>query len=101
MVYGFLTNLVKTRVLGEVGDETVHLPEHLDVLDHLLAIGFQSTVEVMQVLDTTDLAGSGIEEFGGKRLRQRVTLPTVLLVAADKVVTVLLDHLIEFGNLIR
>ena len=64
VVYGLLSNLVETGILGKVGDETVHLTEHLNVLDDLTAIGLQSAVEVMQVIDTADLAGGGIEELG-------------------------------------
>ena len=54
----------------------------------------------MQVLDATDLAGGGVEELGGDGLRQGVTLAAVLLVAADKVVLLVHNHVVQFRNLV-
>ena len=63
-----------------------------------MAVSLQTTVEVVQVLDTAYLAGSGIEELRGQRLRQRVI--AFLLIAAHQVVAVLLDHAVKLGYLV-
>ena len=100
VVYGLLANLVETSILGQIGDEAVHLAEHLDILDDLTAIGFQATVEVVQVLDAADLARSGVEELCGDGLRQGVTLAAVLLVATDKVVLLVDNHVVQARYLV-
>ena len=99
MLYHLLTNLIKAGILRQIRNITMHLTIHLDILHHRLAIGFQTAVEVVQVLDTAHLPCCGIEEFRGQGLRQRVV--TFLLIAAHKVITLFLDHLIESGDLIR
>ena len=53
----------KTCVLGQVGNVAVHLSIHFDVLHHGLAIGFQATIEVVQVLYPTYFPSRGIEQF--------------------------------------
>ena len=79
MVNDLLANLVKSGVLGQIGDVAMHLSIHLDVFHHVFAVGLESTVEVVQVLDTADFSCCGIEQLGGDGLRQRVV--TFLLVA--------------------
>ena len=76
----------------------MHLTIDLDVLHNLLAVGFQSTVEVVQVLDTADFTGSGIEELGGNGFRYGVV--TLLLIARHQVVVLFHDHAVELGNLV-
>ena len=68
MVYHFLANLAETGVLGQIGNEAVHLAKHFDVFDNLSTIGLQATVEVVQVLDAAHLTGCGIEELCGDGL---------------------------------
>ena len=99
MVYYLLAYLVETGILGQVGDETVHFAEHFNVLYHFEAVGLQTAVEIVQVVDAAYLAGRGIEEFGGDGLRQRVV--TLLLVPGDEVVAVFLNHAVQFWNLVR
>ena len=65
MVYYFLTYLVETGIFCQIGNETVHLAEHLYVLYHITAVGFQPAVEIVKVLNAAHLACRGIEEFGG------------------------------------
>ena len=72
MVYHLLANLVEARILCQIGNVTMHLAIHLDVLHHISAVGFQSAVEVVQVLDATHLAGRRVEKFRGKGLRYGV-----------------------------
>ena len=98
MVYHLLADLVEAGILGQIGDVTVHLTIHFDILHHGLAIGFQSTVEVVEVLDAADLTGCCVEEFRGQRLRNRVV--ALLLIAAHQIIALLLDHPIQLGNLI-
>ena len=88
-----LADLVEAGLLGQVGDVAVHLAIDLNVLDHLLSVGLQSAVEVVEVGDATDLARRGVEEFGGNGLRQGVV--ALLLPARDEVVALLGDHLEE------
>ena len=75
-----LANLVETGILGQIGNIAVHLTIDLDILHHILAIGLQAAIEVVQILDATHLAGRCIEQFRWKGLRDRVI--TFLLVAA-------------------
>ena len=98
MVYHLLANAIETCILCQIGDVTVHLAIHLDIFDHVLAIGFQSAVEVVQVLDTAYLARSGVKQFGGQGLRQGVI--SLLLIARDKVKPIYLDHLKQTRNLV-
>ena len=100
MVYGLFANLIKAGILGQIGNEAVHLAKYLDILDHLIAIGLQTAVEVVQILDAADLAGRGIEELRGDGLRQRVTLTAVLLVAAHQVVFLVHNHVVQLRNLV-
>ena len=99
MVNHLLANLIEAGILGQIRDVTVHLTIHLDVLHHRLAIGLQTTVKVVQVLDAANLTGCRIEELRRQGLREGVI--AFLLIATHQVVTILLDHTVQFGNLIR
>ena len=101
VVYRFFANLGESCVLGKIWNVAVHLAIYLDVLHHVAAIGLQSAVEVVQVVDAAHLACRGIEELGRDGLAQRVTLLAVLLVAGNQVVTFLGNHLVESRNFIR
>ena len=99
MVYGLLADACEAGCLGQIGDVSVHLAVNLDVLDHFAAIGLQSAVEVVQILDAAHSPGCGIEEFGGQCLREWVV--AFLLVAAHQVVSLLAYHAVEGGYLVR
>ena len=92
VVHNLLANLVEASVLGEIRDVAVHLAIDLNVLDDVLAIGFQAAVEVVEVLDAAHLACRGVEELGGNGFRERVALPAVHLIAAHQIVSVLCNH---------
>ena len=64
MMHHFLTNFVKSGILGKVWNIPVHFSIHLNVFDYLSTIGLQATIEVVEVLDAAYLARSGIEELG-------------------------------------
>ena len=98
MVYHFLANLVETSILGQIGDIAVHLTIDLNILHHILAVGLETAVEVVQVLDAAHLAGGGVEQLRRQRLRQRVI--ALLLVAAHQVVLLFLHHTVQFRNLV-
>ena len=70
----------------------MHLAIDLDILHHSLAIGLQTTVKIMQVLNAADLTSRCVEEFRGKGLRNGII--TFLLIARNKIVTFLLNHTI-------
>ena len=50
MMHHLLTDALESGILGQVGDIAVHLAIHLDVLHHLATVGFQSTIEVVQIM---------------------------------------------------
>ena len=97
---GLLADACEACVLGQIGDVAMHLAIHLDVLYHFAAIGLESAVEVMQIVNAAHPACCGVEELCGDGLGQRVALTTVHLIAAHQVVTVLANHSVEFGNLV-
>ena len=98
MLYHLLANLAKTGLLGQVGYVTMHLAIYLNIFHDSLTIGFQTAVEVMQVLDATDFASRSIEKLRGQRLRQRIV--ALLFVATHKVITLLLNHTVQVRNLV-
>ena len=73
-------NLGKAGVLGKIWDVAMHLAIYLDVLDYFAAISLQSAVKVMEIMDSTNLTGCSIEQFGRDGLAERVALLAVLLV---------------------
>ena len=99
MLHHLFTNLAETGILGQVGDVTMHLAIHLNILYHILAVGLEATVKVVQVLDTRHLARSSVEELRGQCLRQRVV--TLLLVARHEIVALLSYHAIQARDLVR
>ena len=64
-------------VLGKIWDVAVHFTIDLYVLDHLLAVGLESAVHVMQP-DAGDAAGGRVVELGRKVLGQGVVLSFLL-----------------------
>ena len=99
VLHHLLANLRKASLLGQIGNVAVHLAVHLNVLHHRFTVGLQAAVEVVQVLDATDLAGRSVKQLRGQRLRQRVV--ALLLVAAHQVIALLGNHLVQSGNLVR
>ena len=100
MVNALLADACEACILGQIRDVAVHLAIDFDVLDDLFPIGFQSAVEVVQVMYATHLAGGSVEELGGNRLRERVAFAAVHLVSAHQVISVLRNHAIELGYLV-
>lgn len=66
MMNHLFTNLVESGILGQIGDETMHLSEDFDILHHILSICFQTTIEVMQILNSAHLSGRCIESLVGR-----------------------------------
>ncbi len=66
MVHHLLADFLEAGVLGQVGDVAVHFAVDFDVLYHLVAIGLQSAVEVVQVFDARHVAGRGVEDLVGR-----------------------------------
>ena len=64
MMNNFFSDTVEACILSKVGNVTVHFSIHLNILDDFPAIGFQSAVEVVQILDAGYSTGCGIEQFG-------------------------------------
>ena len=73
----------------------MHFAVDLDVFNYFVAVGFESAVKVVQVLDTAHLTRCGVEEFGGDGFRQRVV--AFLLVARHEVVALDGNHAEKFG----
>ena len=65
MMHHFFSYAVKTGVFCKVGDVAVHVAIHFYALDHLVAVGFQSAVEVVQIVYAAHFAGGGVEELCG------------------------------------
>ena len=98
MLHHLLSDLVESGILGQIGDITVHLAIHLYILHYLLTVSLQTTIEVMQVLDTADLPCRGIEEFGGDGLGYRIV--ALLLVSGYQIITFNSNHIIECRDFI-
>ena len=77
----------------------MHIVINLDILDDNILIGLQATIEVVQVMNTRETAGRGVEQFRRDRLRERI-IP-FFLPARDKIVAIFRDHAIQFGDLVR
>ena len=93
-----LAYLVIPGILGQVGYIAVHVAVDLDILHHLLLVGLQSAVEVVQIPDARHLAGRGVEELGGYGFGERVV--AFLLPPRYQVVAVDRNHAIEFGDFV-
>ena len=98
MLNNLLTNLVEAGIFGQIRYITVHLAIDLNVFHHGLTIGLQTTIEVVQVLDTAHLTGRRIKELRGERLGDGVI--TLLLITTHQVVAFHLDHTIQLWNLV-
>ena len=77
----------------------MHIVVDLDALDDLGAIGLEPTVEVVQVVDARELARRSVEELGGEVLAEDGVV-ALLLPAADQIVALLLDHVVEARDLV-
>ena len=77
VVNHLLANLGEPRPFGDDWNVAVHLAVNLNVLHHILAVGFQSAVEVVK-LDFGDSAGGGIEEFGRDVLQHHIVVTLFL-----------------------
>ena len=98
VLHHLFADAAEAGVLGQVGDVAVHLAVDFDVLDHVLAIGFQSAVEVVEVVDAAHLSCRGVEEFGGEGFGDGVV--AFLLVAAHQVVAFFRNHAVELGDFV-
>ena len=98
MLNHLLANLAKSSLLGQVGDVAMHLTIYLNIFHYSLTIGFQTAVEIMQVLDATDFTSRSIEKLRGQRLRQRIV--ALLLVATHQVISLFLYHTVQVRNLV-
>ena len=96
---GFLADLAVAGILGEIRDIAVHFAVHLDALDHLVLVGLQAAVHVME-FDARDLARRPVVELGRKVLRKLVVL-AVLFPAGNDIVALFLDHPVQFRDLVR
>ena len=56
----------------------MHFAVYLDALHHLVLVGLQAAVHVVE-LDARDLAGRPVVELGREVLREFVVLPVLLL----------------------
>ena len=68
MLHHLLAYLVEACVLCQIRYIPVHFAIYLDILHHILPVGFQTTVEVVQVLDAAYLPCRGIEKLCRYRL---------------------------------
>ena len=93
-----LAYAAEAGVFRQIRDIAVHVTVDLDMLNDLTTIGFQSAVEIMEVVDSRNFAGCGIEELCRYCLRQRIV--ALLLPAADEVVAVFGYHAVKLGNLV-
>ena len=99
MVDRLLGDFAEAGVLREVRNIPVHLAVHLYVLDHLVLVGLQAAVHIVE-LDAGDPAGSGVVKLGRQVLGQFVVL-AVLFPAGDHIITLLGDHPVHLRDLFR
>ena len=85
-------------VLGKVGDVAVHLPVDLDMLDHILPVGLQPAVHVME-MDAGSAPRRPVVQFRGQVLRQGIVL-AFLFPSGHEVIALLADHPDHFRNLL-
>src|SRR5579863_9402490 len=98
VLYHFLTDVPEAGPFGNDGDIAVHFAIDLDALDHLVAVGLETAIEIVQP-DLTDPGGGPVEEFGRNGLGDRVM--AYFLPAAHHIVVILEDHPAQLGDLIR
>ena len=97
-MYHLLPDVTKAIHLCNDRNVAMHLTIHLNILHHLVAIGLQATIEVVQ-FDARHPACSPIEELRGDIFHQ-LGVVTHLLPTRNKVVALFLNHLIEFRDFI-
>ena len=68
MLHYFLCDTVEACIFCKVWNVTMHLSIDFNVLYDGLFIGFQSTIKVVKIMNTTDLSCRSIEEFSGQCL---------------------------------
>ena len=61
MMNNLFSDAVEACILSKVGNVTVHFSIHLNILDDFPAIGFQSAVEVVQIMYSRNRTCSSIE----------------------------------------
>ena len=83
---------------GDNRNVAVHFTVHLDVFHHLLAVGLESAVEIVQ-LDFRHAACGPVEELGGDVFGQFGVI-AYLFPAGNQVVALFRDFPVEFRNLI-
>ena len=93
-----LPDFCETSVLCQIRNVAMHLTIHLDMLNHLETVSFQSAIEIVQIGDATHLACRRVEQLCGNRFRDGVI--SFLLVAAHQIIALLLYHSIQFGDFI-
>ena len=98
MVDHFLSDFGKSGVFREVWYVSVHVAIYLDMFHHLVAVGFQSAIEVVKIVDAAHASSRGVEQFSGDGFGQRVV--TLLFPSAYQVVAVGCNHPVQFGYLI-
>ena len=85
MLHYFFANFGETAPFGQYGYITVHFTVNLYVFNHFMVVGFESTIEIVQ-LDIANFAGGPVEELGGKRFGNGIV--TLFLPAAHHMITV-------------
>ena len=61
VVYHLFTDFLESGILCQIRDITVHLTIDFNMFNDLFAIGLQSAVKIVQILDARDFACSGVE----------------------------------------
>ena len=61
MMYNLFSDTVETGIFSQVGNVAVHFAVHLNVFHYVPAIGFQSAVEVVQIMYSRNRTCSSIE----------------------------------------
>ncbi len=70
-MYFFLADAPKARPLWEQRNVAVHLAIYFDAFYHIAAVGFQTTVEIVE-LDARKQPCNGIEKLGRNGFGERV-----------------------------
>ena len=98
MMNHLLSDFGESCRLGKNWYIAVHFAIHLYAFHHVLAIGFQSTVEIMQVIYTRSRTRRSVKQFCRDGFRQRIV--AFLLPARNQIISFLLYHTIKFRNFI-
>src|SRR5690606_27596655 len=92
-------NPLKTGPFSNYGYIAVHFAINLNAFYHLLSVGFQSTIEIVEIPYSGHAAGNRIEKFGGDSFTWWVV--PLLFPTGDQIDVLLRDLSVQFGNLIR